>query len=154
MKLAYAAEFAATIERAEKQIILARHGRRVLALLDDAPMTPGNVRPAYEEANQARQILNDAEDDLRDWQLDIEDIPFHSHGNQAVETPRRNQEGSIASASQYAGDESTVGDETVLSTQPSGNTSGNRISSGSSATTGPVTQSYAPTRETETPAFV
>merc|ERR1712093_548137 len=46
MKEAYAAEFAATIERAEKQIILARHGRRLLNLLDDTPVIPGDVRPA------------------------------------------------------------------------------------------------------------
>merc|ERR1711977_645363 len=74
-KEAYAAEFAATIERAEKQIILARHGRRLLNLLDDTPVIPGDVRPAYEHAGQARQILNDAEDDLKDWQPELEDVP-------------------------------------------------------------------------------
>jgi len=148
LKQAYAAEFAATIERAEKQIILARHGRRILALLDDTPMTPGNVRPAYEEANQARQILNDAEDDLRDWQLDVEDIPFHNHSGHIEESPRQNQEGSMTS--QYA-DDSGVGDETLSSQPQSGN---QRISSGSSVATGPAANSYAPSRETETPAFV
>ncbi|KAK4162562.1 Eisosome component PIL1/LSP1 [Cladorrhinum sp. PSN259] len=67
LKEAYAAEFIATIERAEKQAILARHGLRLLQLLDDTPVVPGDVRPAYPHASQARQILNDAEDDLRDW---------------------------------------------------------------------------------------
>ena len=33
-------------------------------------MVPGDVRPPYTQASQARQILNDAEDDLRDWRLD------------------------------------------------------------------------------------
>lgn len=28
------------------------------------------MRPPYAHASQARQILNDAEDDLRDWQID------------------------------------------------------------------------------------
>lgn len=139
MKQAYAAEFAATIERAEKQIILARHGRRILALLDDTPMTPGNVRPAYEEAGQARQILNDAEDDLRDWQLDLEDIPFHhnQNGHQLVD-PQHQAEGSATS--QY-GQDSGIDEHAP------------RVSSGSSVTTGPA---YAPStsRETETPAFV
>lgn len=72
IKEAYEAEFAATIERAEKQIILAKHGRRLLQLLDDTPVVPGDARPAYDTATQAqaRQVLNDVEDDLRDWRPD------------------------------------------------------------------------------------
>ncbi|KAK3181454.1 hypothetical protein K4F52_007316 [Lecanicillium sp. MT-2017a] len=70
LKEAYEAEFAATIERAEKQIILAKHGRRLLHLLDDTPVVPGDTRPAYDNAAQARQVLNDAEDDLRDWRAE------------------------------------------------------------------------------------
>lgn len=73
LKEAYNAEFAATIERAEKQIILAKHGRRLLALLDDTAVVPGDSRPAYLHAAQARQILNDAEDDLRDWRPELDD---------------------------------------------------------------------------------
>merc|ERR1711964_466512 len=61
LKGAYQAEFTATIERAEKQIILAKHGRRLLELLDDSPVVPGDTRTAYESGSQARQILNDAE---------------------------------------------------------------------------------------------
>ncbi|CRK38004.1 hypothetical protein BN1708_007611 [Verticillium longisporum] len=68
LKEAYEAEFAATIERAEKQILLAKHGRRLLHLLDDAPVAPGDAVAPYPHSQQARQILNDAEDDLRDWQ--------------------------------------------------------------------------------------
>ncbi|KAF5003587.1 hypothetical protein FDECE_9868 [Fusarium decemcellulare] len=67
LKEAYASEFTATIERAEKQIILAKHGRRLLELLDDTPVVPGDTRPVYQHSSQARQILNDCEDDLRDW---------------------------------------------------------------------------------------
>ncbi|KAG5921779.1 hypothetical protein E4U42_005708 [Claviceps africana] len=67
LKEAYDAEFLATIERAEKQIILAKHGRRLLSLIDDTPVVPGDTRAQYTEASQARQILNDCEDDLRDW---------------------------------------------------------------------------------------
>jgi len=44
---------------------------RLLKLLDDTPVVPGDVRPAYEGGAQARQILNDAEDDLRDWRPDV-----------------------------------------------------------------------------------
>jgi hypothetical protein len=68
LKEAFDAEFAATIERAEKQIILAKHGRRLLKLLDDTPVVPGDTALPYDQAPQARQILNDAEDDLRAWQ--------------------------------------------------------------------------------------
>ncbi|KAI9876519.1 MAG: hypothetical protein M1830_006324 [Pleopsidium flavum] len=75
LKEAYDLHFAATIERAEKQVILARHGRRLLNLLDDTPVVPGDARPAFEHTNQARQILNDAEEDLRDWQPHLEPIP-------------------------------------------------------------------------------
>ncbi|KAI1333172.1 Eisosome component PIL1-domain-containing protein [Xylariaceae sp. FL0255] len=68
LKEAYDAEFAAVIERAEKQIILAKHGRRLLDLLDDSPVTPGDTSRVYENGNQARQVLNDAEDDLKTWE--------------------------------------------------------------------------------------
>ncbi|PQE27454.1 Sphingolipid long chain base-responsive LSP1 protein [Rutstroemia sp. NJR-2017a BVV2] len=74
MKEAYNAEFLATIERAEKQILLANHGRRILHLLDDTPIVPGHARPEYAHAEAARGVLNDAEDDLREWQLDLEDV--------------------------------------------------------------------------------
>ncbi|KAL1865523.1 hypothetical protein Daus18300_007168 [Diaporthe australafricana] len=82
LKEAYDAEFLATIERAEKQIILARHGRRLIQLLDDGAVVPGDDRQPYTHSAQARQILNDAEDDLRDWQPEPEDqhLGSHQHG--------------------------------------------------------------------------
>ncbi|RDL36951.1 putative Sphingolipid long chain base-responsive protein LSP1 [Venustampulla echinocandica] len=94
LKAAYATEFAASIERAEKQIILARHGRRLLHLLDDTPAVPGDVRPAYEHADQARQILNDAEDDLKDWQPELGDEPSHAtlDNNLMPGSARQNQQ--------------------------------------------------------------
>ncbi|KAI1436778.1 Eisosome component PIL1/LSP1 [Xylaria sp. CBS 124048] len=69
LKAAYAAEFMAVIERAEKQTILAKHGQRLLDLLDDAPMTPGDARRMYGNGCAARQVLNDAEDDLKAWEM-------------------------------------------------------------------------------------
>ncbi|OJD18996.1 hypothetical protein AJ78_01024 [Emergomyces pasteurianus Ep9510] len=76
LKEAFDVHLAATIERAEKQIILARHGRRLLNLLDDTPLVPGDTRGAYQHADQARQVLNDAEQDLRGWEASLE--PVHS----------------------------------------------------------------------------
>lgn len=71
LREAYTLELAATIELAEKQAMLARHGLRLLQLLDVTPSVPGESRPPYPHAGQARQILNDAEDDLREWRLDL-----------------------------------------------------------------------------------
>ncbi|KAI4186648.1 MAG: hypothetical protein LQ348_004192 [Seirophora lacunosa] len=75
LKEAYDIHSAAVIERAEKQILLSRHMRRLIQLLDDTPVVPGDVRPAFEHSAQARQILNDAEDDLREWQPSMDPIP-------------------------------------------------------------------------------
>ncbi|KAI9645550.1 hypothetical protein NHQ30_006292 [Ciborinia camelliae] len=153
IKEAYAAEFAATIERAEKQIILARHGRRLLNLLDDTPIVPGNMRPAFEYSEQARQILNDAEDDLRDWQLDLEDV--QSPGNLESSGMRQeslhhqqgqNVEGSVVGTEdsyRHEGLQSEMDDSRVSSGQqipgsyaPSG--------TGTSVTTGQMDSTYAP----------
>ncbi|KAL9029492.1 MAG: hypothetical protein Q9196_002275 [Gyalolechia fulgens] len=75
LKEAYDLHSAAVIERAEKQILLSRHMRRLLQLLDDTPVVPGDIRPAFEHSAQARQILNDAEEDLREWQPSIDPVP-------------------------------------------------------------------------------
>lgn len=66
-KEAYRKEFDAIIERAEKQIIMARHGHRLLRLLDYEAIPPGSGPEPYTGDTQARQILNDAKDDLKDW---------------------------------------------------------------------------------------
>ncbi|EPE25343.1 hypothetical protein GLAREA_01255 [Glarea lozoyensis ATCC 20868] len=144
LKEAYAAEFAATIERAEKQIILARHGRRILNLLDDTPVVPGDVRPAYEHSNQARQILNDAEDDLKDWQHELEDVPSSAH-----------LEPNLMPREQHNIPQSEIGDESVLHHQHAQGSSdigvdGSRISSGGSVTTGQPLDSYAPSESEAT----
>ncbi|KAI1639529.1 sphingolipid long chain base-responsive protein LSP1 [Biscogniauxia mediterranea] len=84
LKEAYDAEFLAVIERAEKQIILAKHGRRLLEILDDSPITPGDSRRVYEHGGAARQVLNDAEDDLKSWDHNREE-EFAAAGGDARE---------------------------------------------------------------------
>ncbi|KAF3937049.1 hypothetical protein ABW19_dt0210630 [Dactylella cylindrospora] len=79
LKEAYAAHFAAIVERSQKQEILAKHSRRLLALLDDTPVVPGDTRASYDLERDARQILNDAEDDLRNWTLELEEVPTNAH---------------------------------------------------------------------------
>ncbi|KAG8532654.1 uncharacterized protein KY384_002531 [Bacidia gigantensis] len=112
LKEAYDVQFAATIERAEKQIMLARHGRRILNLLDDTPVVPGDTRPAFEHGAQARQILNDAEEDLREWAPNLE--PVTSSAKDMTSNLMPSQAGTVAHSD--AGDTvtttqgSTVGD--------------------------------------------
>jgi hypothetical protein len=145
LKEAYAAEFAATIERAEKQIILARHGRRLLNLLDDTPVVPGDIRPGFEHGNQARQILNDAEDDLRDWTPELEDVTSSAHLSNNL-LPGQEQSASHA-GHQLERTETTEGsivgdDESAFGHRQHDQTlDGSRISSGGSVTTG-QRQSY------------
>lgn len=62
------------IERSEKQTILARHARRLLNYIDDSPVVPGDARQAYVHELEARQILEDAENDLRGWEPSVEPI--------------------------------------------------------------------------------
>merc|ERR1712225_175917 len=149
MKEAYAAEFAATIERAEKQIILARHGRRLLNLLDDTPVIHGDVRPAYEHAGQARQILNDAEDDLKDWQPELEDVPSQAGNLEGNLMPRSaSQRGTGTTVA-----DSVTGDDSVVhhDRDTTAGVDGSRVSSGTgtSVATGPAGRAYEPS-EAET----
>lgn len=74
LKEAYDVHLAAVIERAEKQAILARHSRRLLNFIDDSPVVPGDARQAYEHEFEARQVLEDAENDLRGWESTVEPI--------------------------------------------------------------------------------
>lgn len=138
IKEAYAAEFAATIERAEKQIILARHGRRLLNLLDDTPVVPGDARPAWEHTNQARQILNDAEDDLKDWQPELEDVPSHANLDSGLMPSNYTAtEGSVAGGESVGGqNEGGHLSQQLHQEEPS------RVSSGTSVTTGQGPQGY------------
>lgn len=83
-------------------------------------------------------MINDAEDDLKDWRLELDDLP--SLDNTGIQTPSQHQTGAETSA---------VGKEPVTAHQNSGvqrtesTVEGSRISSGTSITTGPVDQSYA-----------
>lgn len=62
------------IERGEKQILLARHARRLLNYVDDSPIVPGDTTAAYEHTDAAKRVLEDAESDLRGWERTDEPI--------------------------------------------------------------------------------
>lgn len=83
---------AAVVERAEKQIILANHARRLLNYIDDTPVVPGDARKAYEHEMDARAVLEDAETDMRNWRPSVEPITSYAeqeevpvHGNGTAE---------------------------------------------------------------------
>jgi hypothetical protein len=73
LKEAYLIHTSALIERCEKQALLARHARRVLALLDDTPIVPGEAHHRFGGAEQARNILLEAEEDLRAWKPGLDE---------------------------------------------------------------------------------
>ena len=75
-KEAYDLHTAAIIERAEKQIILARQARRVLNTLDDAPIVPGEERQAFPSGAQLQDVMIDAETQLKNWSRSVE--PIHT----------------------------------------------------------------------------
>lgn len=79
-KEAFDVHFAATIERAEKQIILAKQARRLLNLVDDTPIVPGESHPPFEGAEAGRQVLNDTEEELRNYQTHLEPITSNASG--------------------------------------------------------------------------
>lgn len=97
-KEAYDLRTAAIIERAEKQILLANQARRLINMLDDTPIVPGEERQGFEHAEEAKEILNDAENELKSWSPSV--APIHSSagslgpnampehaGSQTVEQP-------------------------------------------------------------------
>jgi hypothetical protein len=88
-KEAYDLHTAAVIERAEKQIILAQQARRLVNMLDDTPIVPGQDREPFTGAEGGKDILNDAETSLRGWSLEVE--PIHSNagkiGTNAMAVP-------------------------------------------------------------------
>jgi len=73
-KEAYDVHTAAIIERAEKQILLAQQARRLISMLDDTPIVPGEERPVFTEGEAAREVLNDSEANLRSWTPSVQPI--------------------------------------------------------------------------------
>ncbi|RMD39739.1 hypothetical protein DV735_g5388, partial [Chaetothyriales sp. CBS 134920] len=100
VKEAYDIHFAATIERAEKQIILAKHGRRLLNLIDDTPVVPGDNRQQFAGAVEARQVLSDAENDLQHWQPSLEPIQTNATALGANLMPSDDAEASVSEVEQ------------------------------------------------------
>jgi hypothetical protein len=103
---------AATIERAEKQLILARHGRRLLSLLDDITVVPGESRPVYENEEHARRVLEEAEHELKGWQPRLESV---ASGGAREETTAHDSgvEGDASSEPEYGRSQSRYTEKTA-----------------------------------------
>ena len=71
LKTSYNYQFDSMRELAEKFALIAGYGKALLELLDDAPVTPGEARPAYDGYDASRQIIMDCEAALEAWTLDI-----------------------------------------------------------------------------------
>ena len=70
LKTAFAYNFDSLREHSEKLALIAGYGKALLELLDDAPVTPGETRPAYDGYEASKQIIIDAENALASWTLD------------------------------------------------------------------------------------
>jgi hypothetical protein len=115
---AYNIHLAALLERNEKQALLAKQSQRLLALLDDTPIVPGEEPRAFLGAEEGRAILNDAEAELREWTPSWEphaaNLASHQNHDQYIDTTT--EQGQISGASHHGGasyaasNAATVGD--------------------------------------------
>lgn len=53
---------------------MARQARRLINLVDDTPIVPGTPHPAFDGNEKARLILNDTEEELKNWRATYEPI--------------------------------------------------------------------------------
>lgn len=67
LKAAFSYQFNALREHSEKMAIIAGYGKHLLELIDDTPVTPGEMRPAYDGYEASKAIIQDCEDALTNW---------------------------------------------------------------------------------------
>lgn len=70
LKTAFNYQFDSMREHSEKIALIAGYGKALLELLDEAPVTPGETRPAYDGYEASKQIIIDAENALATWTFD------------------------------------------------------------------------------------
>jgi hypothetical protein len=64
---AYSVHLAAVLERSEKQALLAKQAQKLIQLLDDSPIVPGQERAPFAKHEEVRDVINEAESELRAW---------------------------------------------------------------------------------------
>ena len=67
LKAAFNYQFDALREHCEKLAIIAGYGKHLLELVDDTPVTPGQIRNAYDGYEASKAIIQDCEDALTNW---------------------------------------------------------------------------------------
>jgi hypothetical protein len=122
----------------------------MLNLLDDTPIVPGDAHPAFGGGEMAREVLNDAEDELRNWQANIEPIHSYAGALGAGAMPSNNMTGTGTSAyGSEVGLESQVQDQPMYQEKAAGS-EGHVVGTGSSGPhIGGETQSLDPMTEAE-----
>ena len=102
LKEAFTIHLAALLERNEKQALLARQAQKLITLLDDTPIVPGESPKPFEGYDKAKAILNDAETELREWTPSwdphLSDLPLSgvAGGNSASHQEHVNEIGSAS----------------------------------------------------------
>lgn len=82
---AYNIHLAAVLERSEKQALLARQAQKLVELLDDSPIVPGQERAPFGREEEVREVIADAERELRAWTPSWQSR--ERHGSHGVEDP-------------------------------------------------------------------
>lgn len=54
--------------------MLARQARRLINLVDDTPIVPGNSHPAFDGYETGQQILTETEEELKTWRATYEPV--------------------------------------------------------------------------------
>ncbi|CAB16733.1 meiotic eisosome BAR domain protein Pil2 [Schizosaccharomyces pombe] len=87
-KRAFTLHIGTLLEHSEKVAILCGYAKKILDLLDDTPIVPGEPRPIYDGYNITRDYIVEAERELANWQnpfqtpeplTDIDGLPSQSH---------------------------------------------------------------------------
>ncbi|CDO92664.1 unnamed protein product [Kluyveromyces dobzhanskii CBS 2104] len=120
LKAAFDYQFDSVRELAEKFALIAGYGKALLELLDDSPVTPGEVREAYDGYEASRQIIMDAETALESWTLDVAAIKPTLSFHQTVDDVYADEEGeegeAEAAEEEWAGEHEGGQEETGLET--------------------------------------
>jgi hypothetical protein len=107
------------IERAEKQAILAKQAQKLLLLLDDSPIVPGEGHEPFTKAEEARLILSDAEGELKSWSPSWEMPQQTATGPDGMALPRAATTASTADESDLYSDPRTETEASVADTSAS-----------------------------------
>ncbi|EPY51722.1 protein kinase inhibitor [Schizosaccharomyces cryophilus OY26] len=87
-KLAMNINISTLLEHSEKIAVLCGYAKKILDLLDDTPITPGEPRPIYDGYDITKDYVLEAEKEVSNWQspfvpseplTDIDGLPIQSH---------------------------------------------------------------------------